>query len=171
MLSHRTNSISSEPVAMASATANPLHHPARPFSHVHCSTSHAASSPLVCKSWHANQLYKLSKFTGHRKPTAVSKASSDNDGSVTDVNSDDGISLGTMKLPVNTDLSRFETLLFQVRKPFNCLNTSSALCFMVSFPRLCKLNQNTSVTCNRRNQSVDWAARTRHDKSSSSSIS
>lgn len=27
---------------------------------------------------------------------------------------DDGVSLGTMKLPPNTDLSRFETLLFQV---------------------------------------------------------
>ena len=27
---------------------------------------------------------------------------------------DDGISLGTMKLPPNTDLARFETLLFQV---------------------------------------------------------
>lgn len=31
---------------------------------------------------------------------------------------EDGVSLGTMKLPMDTDLARFETLLFQV----NCAN-------------------------------------------------
>ncbi|KAK4749915.1 hypothetical protein SAY87_027364 [Trapa incisa] len=41
------------------------------------------------------------------------KVSSDGDGVVPFSEDDDGVSLGTMKLPPDTDLPRFETLLFQ----------------------------------------------------------
>ncbi|KAG8376753.1 hypothetical protein BUALT_Bualt09G0096500 [Buddleja alternifolia] len=50
----------------------------------------------------------LSEFSSKRNLVAICKASS------ADINNDDdGVSLGTMKLPGNTDIARFETLLFQ----------------------------------------------------------
>ncbi|KAL2508816.1 hypothetical protein Fot_32463 [Forsythia ovata] len=50
------------------------------------------------------------KFSSKRNLIVVPKASPDG---VSIVDDEDGVSLGTMKLPANTDLSRFETLLFQ----------------------------------------------------------
>ncbi|XP_050227479.1 uncharacterized protein LOC126677075 [Mercurialis annua] len=51
-------------------------------------------------------------LNGRHKLSPVAKFSLANDGTVT-ANDDDGVSLGTVKLPSNTDLQRFETLLFQ----------------------------------------------------------
>lgn len=45
----------------------------------------------------------------------MAKSSQENDGIVAaDDDNEDGVSLGTLKLPGNTDLNRFESLLFQV---------------------------------------------------------
>lgn len=46
--------------------------------------------------------------------TAVPKASPGS-GGLASPTDDDGVSLGTMKLPINTDLQRFDSLLFQVK--------------------------------------------------------
>ncbi|OWM79073.1 uncharacterized protein LOC116194649 [Punica granatum] len=43
----------------------------------------------------------------------IAEASPESDGIVPSSEDDDGVSLGTMKLPPDTDLPRFETLLFQ----------------------------------------------------------
>lgn len=69
------------------------------------------------------QLIKASRvFSSSRNFTiAVSKkaatAAGRGDGPISPVDNDDedGVSLGTLKLPGNTDLARFETLLFQVK--------------------------------------------------------
>ncbi|CAI9778920.1 unnamed protein product [Fraxinus pennsylvanica] len=50
------------------------------------------------------------EFPSKTKLSAVSKASSDG---ISPIDDEDGVSLGTLKLPANTDLSRFESLLFQ----------------------------------------------------------
>ncbi|XP_061353455.1 uncharacterized protein LOC133298214 [Gastrolobium bilobum] len=46
-------------------------------------------------------------------PVPIPKASARNDGPVSPNTDDDGVSLGTMKLPLDTDLQRFDSLLFQ----------------------------------------------------------
>lgn len=54
--------------------------------------------------------------------TVVPKASARSLGPASPPTDDDGVSLGTMKLPVNIDLQRFDSLLFQVyylHKAFN----------------------------------------------------
>ncbi|XP_052176346.1 uncharacterized protein LOC127790739 [Diospyros lotus] len=61
----------------------------------------------------ANRLSKLVEFSGQRNLAAVSKASSGTGGTPPTDEDDDGVSLGTMKLPPDTDLPRFESLLFQ----------------------------------------------------------
>lgn len=52
------------------------------------------------------------EFSRKHNLAAVSKASSTD--SISPVDDEEGVSLGTMKLPSNTDVARFETLLFQV---------------------------------------------------------
>ncbi|KAM7531554.1 hypothetical protein LguiB_034964 [Lonicera macranthoides] len=60
---------------------------------------------------------RLGEVSNHRNNLSIpiSKASPVNDGISTtaDGDDDDGVSLGTMKLPLNTDVVRFESLLFQ----------------------------------------------------------
>ncbi|KAL5994953.1 hypothetical protein ACLOJK_025010 [Asimina triloba] len=59
-------------------------------------------------------LSSLSISTHHRMPVAAPNAtSSDGASGIVRPEEDDGVSLGSMKLPLNTDLARFETLLFQ----------------------------------------------------------
>ncbi|KAF9598626.1 hypothetical protein IFM89_028295 [Coptis chinensis] len=48
----------------------------------------------------------------HQNLAAVAKASSKNE-SIVEAEEEDGVQLGTMKLPSNTDIPRFESLLFQ----------------------------------------------------------
>ncbi|GAB4856367.1 hypothetical protein Ancab_014287 [Ancistrocladus abbreviatus] len=61
---------------------------------------------------HANHLSKSDAFSGHRILTIQANSFPDNiAGSLVD--DDEGVSLGTMKLPPDTDFPRFETLLFQ----------------------------------------------------------
>ncbi|XP_059646654.1 uncharacterized protein LOC132293269 isoform X1 [Cornus florida] len=68
---------------------------------------------FVFISWDNRRSSKLPELCQHhRNLTAVSKALSETDG-ITQADDDDGVSLGTMKLPLDTDIPRFETLLFQ----------------------------------------------------------
>ncbi|PIN24633.1 hypothetical protein CDL12_02633 [Handroanthus impetiginosus] len=57
------------------------------------------------------QFLRFHQFSSKRNLIAVSKASSSS--SADAVDDEDGVSLGTMKLPMDTDVARFETLLFQ----------------------------------------------------------
>lgn len=57
-----------------------------------------------------NNTRSSSVFRNRFNLTVVTKASAS--ANPTD---DDGVSLGTMKLPINTDLQRFDSLLFQVQ--------------------------------------------------------
>ncbi|KAF8397917.1 hypothetical protein HHK36_016842 [Tetracentron sinense] len=94
------------------ATAmKPLLRPARATSHVpFLSLSPHFISPTPVFS---HRFCKLSEFSGHRTVAIVTKASSEKDKIVLSDDDDEGVSLGTMKLPLDTDVSRFETLLFQ----------------------------------------------------------
>lgn len=62
-----------------------------------------------------NRFFNLSEFSSYQNFTVVVKAGG-GDGSISSKDQDyeDGVSLGTMKLPSDIDLARFETLLFQV---------------------------------------------------------
>lgn len=61
---------------------------------------------------------RFPKLSLLHNPTATPKASPEGSGIVPadDYDPEDGVSLGTMKLPSDTDIQRFETLLFQVRR-------------------------------------------------------
>ncbi|XP_077235707.1 uncharacterized protein LOC143877509 isoform X1 [Tasmannia lanceolata] len=86
---------------------------ARSSSHIPSSSSpssHFSFTTLVFNR-QSNGISKSSRVASRRIPANVPKASSQNDGIVGA--DDDGVSLGTMKLPANTDIGRFETLLFQ----------------------------------------------------------
>ncbi|GFZ09222.1 hypothetical protein Acr_20g0010300 [Actinidia rufa] len=56
---------------------------------------------------------KLQRFSGHRNPASAARALPENGGVLPADEDEDGVSLGTMKLPLETDLLRFESLLFQ----------------------------------------------------------
>ncbi|XP_015087821.1 uncharacterized protein LOC107031111 [Solanum pennellii] len=58
-----------------------------------------------------NRLFNLTEFSSYHNLSVVVKASR-GDGP-NDQDYEDGVSLGTMKLPKDIDLARFETLLFQ----------------------------------------------------------
>ncbi|XP_027065692.2 uncharacterized protein [Coffea arabica] len=63
-----------------------------------------------------NLLIHARSFSSKRTLRKALKATTGND-AISSANSyEDGVSLGTMKLPVDTDLAKFETLLFQVDK-------------------------------------------------------
>ncbi|KAH9617410.1 hypothetical protein KSS87_001861 [Heliosperma pusillum] len=60
-----------------------------------------------------NQTHNLSILSSsHRNPNVAVKSSPGKQ-SATSTDNDEGVSLGTMKLPLDTDVPRFETLLFQ----------------------------------------------------------
>uniref|UniRef100_A0A6N2MQ01 DUF7148 domain-containing protein n=1 Tax=Salix viminalis TaxID=40686 RepID=A0A6N2MQ01_SALVM len=80
-----------------------------------CATSHLQplSSPSPLPFLPPTSLASAACKT-HRNILPVPKSSPENDGIVAaDNEGEDGVSLGTFKLPGNTDLQRFETLLFQ----------------------------------------------------------
>lgn len=70
---------------------------------------------LTNKTNNSNRFFYTSEFSGCRNLTVPVKAAA-KDGSISPKNQDDedGVSLGTMKLPLDIDIARFETLLFQV---------------------------------------------------------
>lgn len=97
-----------------------LLHPLRVNWHVQLSPSPFAVSrlPSLAACWmkdHDHRFpYKLCQFSRRRSVSSVPKSSTESDGIVPADDAEDGVSLGTLKLPSNTDLQRFETLLFQV---------------------------------------------------------
>ncbi|KAF5473884.1 hypothetical protein F2P56_005837 [Juglans regia] len=100
-----------------------LPHPLRVNWHVQLSSPSpiaVSRSPLLAASWikdHSHRFpYKLCQLSCRRSLTSVPKSSPESDGIVPADDAEDGVSLGTLKLPSNTDLQRFETLLFQVDK-------------------------------------------------------
>nr|KYP73897.1 hypothetical protein KK1_006555 [Cajanus cajan] len=69
------------------------------------------SSPSLVPIHHNSHTHSFLKLRNPIHLTTLPKASARTDGpTATD---DDGVSLGTMKLPVDTDLQRFDSLLFQ----------------------------------------------------------
>ena len=101
---------------MASCAARLLFQPARVNSHVPLSPLTVSSRSPLLITWDKDKdnninnrfLFKLSQ----RNLTSVAKSSPESDGIVPA--DEDGVSLGTLKLPSNTNLQRFESLLFQV---------------------------------------------------------
>ncbi|XP_031252102.1 uncharacterized protein LOC116109991 [Pistacia vera] len=90
--------------------------PTRVGSHVHI------SSPLPIHSYQVfifnnrntgKGFSKQSVLLGRQKLSPVPKSSQQNDSVVPPEDDEDGVSLGTMKLPLDTDLQRFDSLLFQ----------------------------------------------------------
>ncbi|KAL4296006.1 hypothetical protein GQ457_12G011870 [Hibiscus cannabinus] len=108
-----SSSSSAQTPVMAGALRQPLHH-----------TTTSANQPLqlykprarcIC-SFQNDKRQVLSKLSGHRNLILklVAKASSAKDDIMpASDDPENGVSLGTMKLPSNTDIPRFETLLFQ----------------------------------------------------------
>ncbi|KAL4339079.1 uncharacterized protein [Arachis hypogaea] len=75
-----------------------------PSSLIHFSNSNRSCMLLINR-----QIHHLTPEV----PVLVARASPGNDGATSPDDDDDGVSLGTMKLPSNTDLQRFDSLLFQ----------------------------------------------------------
>ncbi|XP_060201152.1 uncharacterized protein LOC132629803 isoform X2 [Lycium barbarum] len=75
------------------------------------------STLFITNKNNKNKFFNLSEFSGYQNLSVVVKATG-GDGSISSKGQDyeDGVSLGTMKLPMDIDLARFETLLFQVDK-------------------------------------------------------
>lgn len=76
-------------------------------------------SPLVFVGWNARrrEISKLSEVSVPwlRNPKLAPKSSDENkDILPSEDDPEDGVSLGTMKLPSDIDIARFEVLLFQV---------------------------------------------------------
>lgn len=98
------------------ASAVRLLHPARARSYMQASSSLAVHRTVVFnfnKRQNSNRFTRhISEFSGQHKLTPVAQSSQQNDGFVPS-DYEDGVSLGTLKLPANTDLQRFESLLFQ----------------------------------------------------------
>ncbi len=102
-------------MTMATATATAarqIFHPTRAVAHVHLSLPHSLSHTLLFINRKKTRLAKLTEIASHRHLIAVPKASPES-GSIVPEEEDGGVSLGTLKLPSNTDIPRFESLLFQ----------------------------------------------------------
>ncbi|KAK6244494.1 hypothetical protein QUC31_010903 [Theobroma cacao] len=103
---------------MASASRQPLHATGAIPPVQHSFQRVISSLPLVFLE-HKKQRLPFTKLSGHYGQRnlivkLMGKASAGKDDIVPAADDEeDGISLGTMKLPSNTDLQRFETLLFQ----------------------------------------------------------
>lgn len=85
-------------------------------SHVQFSQSGTAKpkSPTFINTNNTDHFLTLARVSSKCNRIAVPKASS-SAGRISPVGDDEeGVSLGTMKLPANIDVARFETLLFQV---------------------------------------------------------
>ncbi|KAK8685621.1 hypothetical protein V6N13_041621 [Hibiscus sabdariffa] len=116
---YNTSSSAQTPV-MAGALRQPLHHTTTsanpPLQLIKPRARCICSLPVVFQNDKRQVLSKLSGYYGHRNLILklVAKASSAKDDIMpASDDPENGVSLGTMKLPSNTDIPRFETLLFQ----------------------------------------------------------
>ncbi|CAN1141846.1 hypothetical protein LINPERHAP2_LOCUS12720 [Linum perenne] len=97
---------------MSSFALNQLIYSNPHSSNLHPSSPHLRAHSLLSATGgvHHKRYFGISI----RNFTAIPKSSSGNGGIVASVDDpEDGVLLGTLKLPGNTDLVRFETLLFQ----------------------------------------------------------
>ncbi|ONK71302.1 uncharacterized protein A4U43_C04F7070 [Asparagus officinalis] len=78
--------------------SSPSHHPS------------IASLLISNRTPSSNKPHTISR---HRCAPSVKPKASSNSGGIVPADDEDGVSLGTMKLAANTDIARFETLLFQ----------------------------------------------------------
>lgn len=102
---------------MACATVRQLLHPTSANPNLQFWASPFTPCSRLCTTNYTSRFSRLAEYScGHRNLTHVPRALPGNKGggSTADEDDDDGVSLGTMKLPLDTDLPRFETLLFQV---------------------------------------------------------
>lgn len=103
-----------------------LPHPLRVNWHVQLSSPSpiaVSRSPLLAAGWIKDRFpCKLCQLSCRRSLTSMPKSSPESDGIVPADDAEDGVSLGTLKLPSNTDLQRFESLLFQVHSHPHCLS-------------------------------------------------
>ncbi|XP_044486751.1 uncharacterized protein LOC123211864 isoform X2 [Mangifera indica] len=93
--------------------------PMRASSHVHISSSMPIHSyqVLIFNTRNSRKEFnKQSVLLGQQNLIPVPKSSQPNDSVVPSEDDENGVSLGTMKLPPNTDLQHFDSLLFQVDK-------------------------------------------------------
>lgn len=101
------------------ASAVRLLHPASAGSHVQLSSPLAVHRSVVLFIFNDRKNSKgftrHSEFSGgQQRLTPVMMSSQQKDVAVLSDDDEDGVSLGTLKLPANLDLQRFESLLFQV---------------------------------------------------------
>ncbi|KGN48273.1 uncharacterized protein LOC101214488 [Cucumis sativus] len=78
--------------------------------------SHNPSLVFFASNTRYRQISNFSQVSGpcHRIPKLVPKSSDENNDIVpSEDDPEDGVSLGTMKLPLDTDIARFQVLLFQ----------------------------------------------------------
>ncbi|XP_058204871.1 uncharacterized protein LOC131318869 isoform X3 [Rhododendron vialii] len=106
---------------MACATVRQLLHPTSANPNLQFWASPFTPYSRLCTTNYTSRFSRLAEYScGHRNLTPAPRALPGNKGGGSaadeDDNDDDGVSLGTMKLPLDTDLPRFETLLFQVDK-------------------------------------------------------
>ncbi|KAI8562986.1 hypothetical protein RHMOL_Rhmol03G0078800 [Rhododendron molle] len=103
---------------MACATVRQLLHPTSANPNLQFWASPFSPCSRLCTTNYTSRFFRLAEYScGHRNLTPVPRALPGNKGGGSpadeDDDDDDGVSLGTMKLPLDTDLPRFETLLFQ----------------------------------------------------------
>lgn len=109
--------LSSEAFSSTMACTMRLTKPMRASSHVHISSSMPIHSyqVLIFNTRNSRKEFnKQSVLLGQQNLIPVPKSSQPNDSVVPSEDDENGVSLGTMKLPPNTDLQRFDSLLFQV---------------------------------------------------------
>ncbi|XP_043701483.1 uncharacterized protein LOC122651957 [Telopea speciosissima] len=104
---------------VAASTLHQLLHSTRCTSPVrfssHSPSFNSCNKLLFRRDGDCNQFSKLNEISGHRiLAMACNATSSSEEGNIVEAdNDDDGVSLGTMILPLDIDIPRFETLLFQ----------------------------------------------------------
>ncbi|OIT39694.1 PREDICTED: uncharacterized protein LOC109237744 [Nicotiana attenuata] len=99
---------------MSSLTTRQLFHITSGNSQVQICPYRSIPVFLTNKTNNSNRFFNISEFSGYKNLSVVVKAAA-GDGRISPMNQDDedGVSLGTMKLPLDIDVARFETLLFQ----------------------------------------------------------
>lgn len=104
-------------VTSASVTGRHLFHIKNAFHVRHSLFGHSIRCLSAAFSFKDNHNLKIKAqpLSSKRILNRVLKATAGNDAISSTSDDEDGVSLGTMKLPLDTDLARFETLLFQVR--------------------------------------------------------
>lgn len=104
---------------MASAAARQLINPQTiHYNKCQISAHHPFSKSLSFTANLNDNTIHSSKFSSHRNLPVTVKSSAGKDSSVASDN-EEGVSLGTMRLPLDTDIPRFETLLFQWANSLN----------------------------------------------------